>query len=270
MPPPLYFDADRALVRKYGLNRRSGRFHVRPGFTLRAFTLNTSRPLFRDNPRLRRAVSFALDRGAFGAGNLGARLTDQLLPPSLPGFVDAKIYPLERPNLASARQLARGHLRGGKAVLYVGDNPLTLGIGQMLKRNWRRSDSTSRCAAYPARRINARLATPGEPFDMTFLVTPNVDYYDPYAFLNLLLESRFIGRTNWSNLRSAKWDRRLRAASRLRGSVAPACIRAARRGARARRRSDRRDGVPQRADARLEASRLSRCCVRQSIWRLPA
>ena len=35
VPPPLYFDATRALVRKYGLNRRGGQFYVRPGFTLR-------------------------------------------------------------------------------------------------------------------------------------------------------------------------------------------------------------------------------------------
>ena len=27
-------------------------------------------------------------------------------------------------------------------------------------------------------------------------VTPSVDYYDPYAFLNIYFESRFIGRTN--------------------------------------------------------------------------
>jgi ABC-type oligopeptide transport system substrate-binding subunit len=54
---------------------------------------------------------------------------------------------------------------------------------------------------------------------MTFLVTPNVDYYDPYAFLNLLFESRFIGRTNWSNLRSPKYNRLLRAASHLRGKA---------------------------------------------------
>ena len=52
---------------------------------------------------------------------------------------------------------------------------------------------------------------------MAFFVTPSVDYYDPYAFLNLFFESRFIGRTNSSNLRSPKYDRRLRAASRLRG-----------------------------------------------------
>ena len=44
--------------------------------------------------------------------------------------------------------------------------------------------------------------TPGEPFDMAFFVTPSVDFYDPYAFLNIYFESRFIGRTNSSNLRS--------------------------------------------------------------------
>jgi ABC-type oligopeptide transport system substrate-binding subunit len=219
VPPPLFFDTDRALVRKYGLNRRGGRFHVRPGFTLRAFVLNTSRPLFRGNARLRRAVNFAIDRGGFGAGNLGARLTDQILPQSLPGFKDAEIYPLARPNPARARQLARGHLRGGKAVLYVSDNPLTLGIGQVLKRQLAPLGLDVEVRGIPGPAINARLAMPGEPFDMAFLVTPNVDYYDPYAFLNVLLESRFIGRTNWSHLRSAKWDRRLRAASRLSGSA---------------------------------------------------
>ena len=219
VPPPLYFAPDRGLVRKYGINRKGGQFHVKPGFTLRAFVLNTSTPLFRGNLRLRRAVNFAIDRAMFGPGNLGARLTDQVLPPSLPGFRDAKIYPLTKPNIAKARQLARGHLRGGKAVLYVNDNPLALGVGQVLKRQLAPIGLEVDVRGIPGPALNARLSTPGEPFDMAFLVTPNVDYYDPYAFLNLFFESRFIGRTNWSNLRSAKWDRRLRAAARLRGEA---------------------------------------------------
>jgi peptide/nickel transport system substrate-binding protein len=217
VPPPLYFAPEREMVRKYGVNKKEGQFHVRPGFTLRAFVLNTSSPLFRGNPKLRQAVNYAIDRRAFGAGNLGARLTDQVLPPALPGFSDAKIYPLGKPNLAKARRLARGHLRGGKAVLYVADTPLTLGVGQTLKQQLAAIGLDVEVRGIPLAAIFTRLATPGEPFDMTFLVTPNVDYYDPYAFLNLFLESRFIGRTNWANLRSAKWDRRLRAASRLRG-----------------------------------------------------
>jgi peptide/nickel transport system substrate-binding protein len=205
------------LVEKYGLNKRQ--FHVRPGFTLRAFVLNTSSPLFRSNLPLRRAVNLAIDRKAFGAGKLGARLTDQVLPPSLPGYQDAKIYPLGGPNLAKARQVARGNLRGGKAVLYVADQPVTLGIGQTLKQQLAPIGLDVDVRGIPSSALATRLSTPGEPYDMTFLVTPNVDYYDPYAFLNLLFERRFIGRTNWSNLRLSKYDRLLRAASRLRGQA---------------------------------------------------
>jgi peptide/nickel transport system substrate-binding protein len=217
VPPPLYFAPERRLVEKYGLNK--GQFQLRPGFTFRGFVLNTSSPLFRGNLRLRQAVNFAIDRKAFGPGSLGARLTDQVLPPSLPGYVDAKIYPLRKPNLVKARQLASGHLRGGKAVLYVNDLPLTLGIGQTLKQQLSAIGLEVDVRGIPGPALPTRLSTPGEPFDMTFLVTPNVDYYDPYAFLNLFLESRFIGRTNWSNLRSPKYDRLLRDASHLRGKA---------------------------------------------------
>ena len=69
-----------------------------------------------------------------GAGDLGSRLTDQYLPRQLPGFGDARIYPLDGPTSRRREQLARGHLRGGKAVLYVNALPLTLELGQILKR----------------------------------------------------------------------------------------------------------------------------------------
>jgi hypothetical protein len=37
----------------------------------------------------------------------------------MPGFSDARIYPLDGPDLRKARALARGRTRGGKALLYV-------------------------------------------------------------------------------------------------------------------------------------------------------
>ena len=40
-----------------------------------------------------------------------------------PGFRDAAIYPLERPNVRKARALARGHLRKRTVVLYAIDAP---------------------------------------------------------------------------------------------------------------------------------------------------
>ena len=191
IPPPLYFTPDRALIRKYGIDK--SQFYLRPGYTLRAFMLNTSSPLFRDNLELRRAVNYAVDRTAFTAGDPGARLTDQFLPLSLPGFKDASIYPLDGPDLVKARALAAGNLRGGKATLYVSDLPLTLALGQVLKKNLDQIGLTVEVKPIPQPAFDTTVNTPGEPFDMAFFVTPSVDYYDPYAFLNIYFESRFIG-----------------------------------------------------------------------------
>jgi ABC-type oligopeptide transport system substrate-binding subunit len=106
------------------------RFFVKPGFVLRHIQFNVERPLFRNNPRLRQAVSFALDRRALvrasTASPLSDRLTDQVLPPTLPGFRDADIYPLERADLRQAKELARGSTRGDKASYYVPDLPQRL------------------------------------------------------------------------------------------------------------------------------------------------
>jgi ABC-type transport system substrate-binding protein len=148
--------------------------------------LNTSRPLFRGNAALRRAINYAVDRIGFpGAGDPGARTTDQFLPPSLPGFRDVKIYPLRAPNLQKARALARGHLRSGRATLYVADLPLTLALGQVLKKDLAEIGLEVQVKGIPAPAYDARINTPGEPFDIAFFVTPSVDFYDPYAFLNL-------------------------------------------------------------------------------------
>jgi ABC-type oligopeptide transport system substrate-binding subunit len=215
IPPPLYFAPERGLIRRYGINKTQ--FYVRPGFTLRAFMLNTNSPLFRGNLPLRKAINYAIDRPSFAGADPDAHLTDQFLPPQLPGFRDAKLYPLGGPDLQKARSLARDHLRGGKATLYVADLPLTLALGQLLKKNLREIGLEVEVKGIPQPAYDARITKPGEPFDIAFFVTPSVDFYDPYAFLNLYFESRFIGRTNSSNLRSATYDRRLRAASRLHG-----------------------------------------------------
>ena len=217
IPPPLYFAPDRALVRKYGLNKTQ--FFLRPGYTMRAFMLNTSSPLFKGNPALRKAINYAVDRTAFTGTDPLTRVTDQFLPAQLPGFHDAKLYPLSGPNLKKARALARGHLRGGKATLYVSDLPLTLALGQVLKKNLADIGLDVQVKGIPQPAYDRTINTPGTPFDMAFFVTPSVDFYDPYALLNLYFESRFIGRTNSSFLRSATYDRRLRAASRLRGKA---------------------------------------------------
>ena len=217
-PPFNFFLSDQRLVAKYGVNKTQ--FWVKPGFTFRGFVLNTARPLFRDNIRLRKAVNFALDRSLMlqnAGGAVAARATDQYLPPSLPGFKNAQIYPLVRPNLAKAQSLAKGQTRSGKAELYIYNLPLTMALGQVLKQNLKAVGLDVNIQGIPVLAYPGRVAR--RDFDIAFMVSPSVDYYDPYPYLNLSFDSRFIGETNLSAFNSPKYERLLRRAALLPGQT---------------------------------------------------
>ena len=53
----------------YGVNRPGGQFFIERGTILRMFVLNTNRPLFKNNPKLRQALNFAVDRRALRASS---------------------------------------------------------------------------------------------------------------------------------------------------------------------------------------------------------
>ena len=220
---PIYLDPSRGLAAKYGV--KGPQFFIRPGFTLRVLVLNSSRPLFKDNPRLRRAVNLALDRRALSASVGGAQgsgtLTDQYLPSLVPGFRDARINPLGSADVSRARQLARGHERDGKAVFYVPDFAQPLALAQLVKRQLAEIGLDVELRPIPFHVTNSGylgpLAAPGEPWDIAIMLwTP--DYIDPYAYLNRLLDTPFIGGTNLGRFDSPKYSRLLRQAARLQGA----------------------------------------------------
>jgi peptide/nickel transport system substrate-binding protein len=154
------------LARRYGVNR--SQFFVVPGNTLRVFVINTSRPLFRNNVKLRQALNFAVDRKALvrEAGPRGNSPTDQYLLPGTPGYRDERIYPLKGPDLRRARALAKGRTRSGKAVLYTVDNPGDVAQAQILQRNLKAIGLELEVRQFPATLYFEKLATPGEPFDL--------------------------------------------------------------------------------------------------------
>jgi peptide/nickel transport system substrate-binding protein len=215
---PVYFDPARQLAAKYGVNQ--SRFFVEPGYTVRGYVFNTSRPLFKDNPRLRRAVNFAIDRSALrqaGGGRLESLLTDQYLPPTIPGFKDVRIYPLSGPDLRRARALARGHTRSGKAMLYTVDSPPLLSFAQSIKQNLAKIGLDVQIQGIPLPAYFGRLGPRG-PYDIGF--SPWVpDYVDPYAALNVRFDGRFIGATNWARFDSPKYNRLLKRAALLQGAT---------------------------------------------------
>jgi len=214
----IYFDPALRLVEKYGLNR--SQLFLRPGLTLRMLAFNSSRPLFHNNPGLRRAVNFALNRRALVStgGALVSRPSDQYLPSIIPGFRDADVYPLERPDLQRARTLANGNLRDRKAVLYVNSSPLPMAIGQLVRQQLAEIGLEVDVRGIPIHSASAayfkKLAAPGEPWDIAFgLWSPS--YIDPFAYINLLFDRRFMGATNFTRFASTPYDRQMRRAARL-------------------------------------------------------
>lgn len=184
------------------------RIHVlrAPALGVRYLDMNTSRPLFRNNAPLRRAINFALDRPALVAARGGTLIgapADHYLPPGMPGFRRVRVYPLRHPDLRTARALARGHLRRKKAVLYGQISGATVAEADIVRRDLRRIGVDVEIRRFPGEQLFTRLFTPGEPYDLA-LTGIFADYADPYDFLNPLLEGRLIRVQNSLNL--ARFD----------------------------------------------------------------
>lgn len=223
-PPELMSGALRryvaSAVKRYGINR--GRLFRLAHAQTFYLALNSDRPLFRNNPQLRRAVNYALNRReilAQGPASFSAP-TDQFLAPSIAGYRDAALYPLDRPDVARARQAARGHLRGGRAVLYVPSTPVGLRRAVVIRKNLAAIGLRieTRSMAFPV--LAARITTRGEPFDIAY-ITWIADYLDPGAWLGLL-HGRSIRKTGSGNLSyfdDPQVNRKLTDADRLTGAA---------------------------------------------------
>jgi ABC-type transport system substrate-binding protein len=105
------------LAEQYGVNK--SRFWVKPQACLTLVVFNNENRLFKNNPQLRKAVNYAIDRTDYVAtlGPFAARPWSRLIPPGVPGTGSKQPYPAHA-NLAKARKLARGHFHGGKITVY--------------------------------------------------------------------------------------------------------------------------------------------------------
>jgi peptide/nickel transport system substrate-binding protein len=213
-------EARDALLQRYGLNKRQ--FFRNRGMTTTALVFNTSRPLFRENVPLRKAVNFAVDRSALvreaHASSVWFSKTDQVMPRWIPGWKDYDIYPLNRPNLVRARRLAAGNLRGGKAVLYVASGPGVLDQTNVLVRNLREIGLEVAVKPMSVDVLNVRAGTPGEPYDMILATFP-ATYPDPAAMLVGLLGGenarKPAGNDNFAYFDNPSFNRQLAEANRL-------------------------------------------------------
>jgi ABC-type transport system substrate-binding protein len=217
VPPPGVVERTAELVRRYGVNR--SQFFVVPGAGVRVFHLNTSRPLFHNNVKLRQAVNYAIDRRALAreTGLLAERPTDQYLLPGTPGYRDERIYPLEGPDLSRARALARGNKRSGKAVLYTTSSPIDVAQAQILQHDLGQIGLEVEVEQFPGNLFD-ELAKPGAPFDIG-----RVRWFTgPNPALLTLFDGRTIGQPgnqNWSYFNSPRYNRLLDQAAKLTGEA---------------------------------------------------
>jgi ABC-type transport system substrate-binding protein len=188
------------LGRRYGVNKTQF-FSVRSPALFEVY-MNTERPLFRKNPKLRQAVNFALDRTAmlqaFGP-HFGTR-TDSYLPSGLPGYLNSHPYPVRHPDLTKARALARGHTRSGKAVYYACDSVVRkcLAQAQLVQYALKQVGIAVEIKQFPVAAVIEKTGTRGEPFDLTDRRV-DVAWVDPYQYIDLLIDGRTIQATMNTN-----------------------------------------------------------------------
>jgi peptide/nickel transport system substrate-binding protein len=211
------------IVPKYGINK--SRFFAFPSPTMFYLVMNTSRPLFKNNLKLRQAVNFVTDRAKLMAAQTGGvtaigLVSDDYLPPMTPGYVDGHVYPFE-PDLEKARALARGNTRSGKAVMYVCDIPGCAEAAQVHKDDLKQIGIEVELKGMPDAVAVAKVATRGEGYDLVGLRHLAV-YVDPSQIVDYLFDGRTIratGNTNISYFNSAHYNRLIERAGRLSGNA---------------------------------------------------
>lgn len=188
LSPDVAVETKRRLTARYGPNSEAASAGRQQVFTqslptVNSFVFNALRGPFVD-VRLRRAVNYAIDRRALaqdiGIGEPG-RPTDQYIPPGMPGFDDAAVYPLGEPDVARARKLARGVDR--RAVLYTCNTPGCARDAQILRSNLAAIGIQIEIRQFPFGEMFDRIGRPGEPWDLTFWGW-GVDFADPFNFIN--------------------------------------------------------------------------------------
>jgi peptide/nickel transport system substrate-binding protein len=184
-------------------------------------SMNTTRGLFRD-PSVRKAVNLAIDRQAMLAqrGYLAGKRADQILPPGIPGFKDANIYPLKftQGSLNKAKQLMRG--RTGSALMLAGNRGASLTIPQIVKFNLSKIGIDMDVRHLASGPLSATAGRRGEPFEL-YLGGWHADYPDPNNFVDILLNGNNIREANNNNMayfNVGSVNRRLEAAAKLSGA----------------------------------------------------
>ena len=186
----------RELEAKYGINRKGGQFFVDTLLTTQYFAFNHDRKAFKGRGQipLKKAINYAIDRPALARifGYLGARRTDQLLPPALGR--NESIYPIKGADPAAARKwLARARFKPSKLVLYAWNFGWGFAAAEVFKFDLEQIGIDVDVKYFAPPQVFERAGIRGEPFDVVQTQWA-VDYADAEAYFEPLLNGRNLAR----------------------------------------------------------------------------
>jgi peptide/nickel transport system substrate-binding protein len=212
-------------------NKYPKQYHVSPGVITDYVTMNTTygskgegiknHSCFNGNSgigvRTRQAVNYLVNRPAALAqrGAFAGTPTDQVLPPTMPGFKNWKLYPTGKPSLTKARSLKPK--KCPSTIFYGSTSPVSIAIMQLVKADLSKIGINTTLKTFPFAVRIAKEGHRGEPFDLD-LQAWGADYPDPVDFIDILLDGRNIQAENNNDnsyFNHAGFNNRMRDAGRI-------------------------------------------------------
>jgi ABC-type transport system substrate-binding protein len=211
------------IAGQYGVNKT--RFWTKAVNCTGYLPMNTQNNLFKNNTKLRQAVSYVLSRKAYTnqAGPYAGQAWSHLFNPGVPGWRNTNPYPLS-PNVSKAKSLAAGHFKDGKITVYYRSsgttNPAQAQIVRQDLINLGFNAGNITMKPFSGADIYDAMGRRGTDADIGVSMGWCSDYPDPYDWINVLLYGGNIvseNNVNYSYFNSSLWNKRMENAARLVG-----------------------------------------------------
>ena len=172
------------------------------------------------NVKARQAANYAVDRPALlrTRGKFGGKRTDQVLAPQLPGYQEANIYPIKGADPTKAKQLWSS---GGDLTLLHTTSAQAVNQAQLAKYELEQAGFKVTLKPQPFGVAIKTMGTKGTDVDM-FQIGWIADYFDPFDFINILLDGTNIQDTNnqnYSYFNDPKYNKAMAAAAKMTGDA---------------------------------------------------
>jgi ABC-type oligopeptide transport system substrate-binding subunit len=210
---------------QYGVNKTQ--FWVKPTVVTTWWALNTLPGTPFASLKLRKAVNWAIDRPAQVrvSGKYGGRRTDQILPPSMPGFIENNsLYAYKGANPTVAKKVA-GDVSNVPAIRVLGRNSAAgVNLNQLMAYELQQMGLKVKTENVPTSQLFSRAGNPKSGgYDMARLGW-QADYPDPSNFINVLFNGADVpttdaGSNNWSYFNNPTFNAAMAKAALLSGDA---------------------------------------------------